>query len=1317
MKTARSQTQNLIFISFFLFVFILLNTVSAFTAPSVTTYQAKIIKPDGLPLEANPVNFKFTILDSIGTCILYAETFSAVNMSSTGGVISFALGSGIKTYPVSATTFEQVFSNITPSLSCDAGGPGSISPAANDVRKIIMQFHDGSGWQTLPAMSINAVPYAMYATNAEQLGGVSATAFVQDSEIPTCAGGTALFYNGTSFSCVAVGGGGAVSASTIATALGYTPADGASVTALISSLGTANSNISSVSGSVSILASNLSLVSSTVFSVSSTVNSLSNSVSTFASTVAASFAAITSSPWSTSGTAINYLDRVGIGTVNPTSLLTVSGSASVSGDFILGNTPPIAGTFDFGPLIGSGVTYKSPFFLQDTITDFSNTLTGGHVSSIKFNTSGTTSSIAAGSLRYTQVVASSGANFSGGVVGDYPILENDGSGPVSVLTGISPLVMQNGPGSVTSMYGVHSRVYNYQGNVNSSFGAVFSSANFGGTIQNNYGVMIDVAGASVTNNYGLFVADQSIMAASQTYNIYSSGFNSKNAFMGSVGVGLDKPSAKLHLSAATSLYPSLKLTSGTLLTSPQSGSIEYDGFNLYYTDGTNTRRTVANTSSGVTSASIVTALGYTPANSATVSALSTQVTSLAALVSGATSSQWTTSGTAITFDGSVGIGTPSPNYPLQVSGTVKASTILVNDGSPTELGIAFAGSPASGFYRHSSAIVQVISGTGVTTTGSTGLTINVGYMLTPYGTAANPAWGFNADAGVGVFRPATDTFGIATSSLERFRITASGAIGIGTAAPNAPLEVSGTAQATEFLAGDGAFNNPSISFANGSTTGFYNNGGNLGVSIGGGLRGAWSSNSLGFNAGGAGPQINFTGGNASTPSYAFNVDSDTGMFNPNSSGGSNELGFSTSGAERVRITSGGLVGIGISTPTATLHVSGALAYNNILMTSENYSAISAQGGSISGWPLFQLHNQAANGKSYNIEVGRLSPGTFGINDNASNTTRIAISPVGNVGIGHTGPTANLTVGSTNNINTGSNLQNGVAPFRITDGTSISILIDSNQIEQMDPTNSLYLNYNSSASTILNYGGGFVGVGTLTPGAKFSVEETVTMQSNGQGATFRLTNSTSVNSDYFQVGGISEDNWAIMSADSATHRNTILAPWGGNVGISNTNPTYKLDVTGDIRITGTPYRAGGDIAWTVPSDARLKDVVSTYNRGLREIANIDTIIYKYKKDNPKQADSTKEYTGVLAQQVQEQIPEAVTTDKDGFLSLNTTPIFWAMINAIKEVYQEVIGIKAENAQLKAQAFEQARKIQSLEEENAAVKARLERIEKALENQNK
>jgi len=68
---------------------------------------------------------------------------------------------------------------------------------------------------------------------------------------------------------------------------------------------------------------------------------------------------------------------------------------------------------------------------------------------------------------------------------------------------------------------------------------------------------------------------------------------------GNVGIGTTGPTAYLHLKAgtATASTAPLKLTSGTNLTAAEAGAIEFDGTNLYYTDSTPTRQTLA-TSTG-----------------------------------------------------------------------------------------------------------------------------------------------------------------------------------------------------------------------------------------------------------------------------------------------------------------------------------------------------------------------------------------------------------------------------------------------------------------------------------------------------------------------------------------------------------------------------------------------------------------------------------------------------------------------------------------------------------------------------------------------
>jgi len=66
--------------------------------------------------------------------------------------------------------------------------------------------------------------------------------------------------------------------------------------------------------------------------------------------------------------------------------------------------------------------------------------------------------------------------------------------------------------------------------------------------------------------------------------------------IGSVGINIVAPTAKLHLPAGTATVNTapLKLTSGTVLGTPEAGAIEFNNDSLYYTKTTGpTRMTIA----------------------------------------------------------------------------------------------------------------------------------------------------------------------------------------------------------------------------------------------------------------------------------------------------------------------------------------------------------------------------------------------------------------------------------------------------------------------------------------------------------------------------------------------------------------------------------------------------------------------------------------------------------------------------------------------------------------------------------------------------
>lgn len=188
-------------------------------SPNSITFQSRIVKPDGFTLEAAAVNFRISISDTVGSCIIFQEDFTNRDMTGSKGLINLTVGNGTKMFPLGPMTMADVFNNInSPTFNCLSGG--SINAGATDRRKLILQFNDGSGWQTVPAMDINSNPFALQAMSAQRLGDFPASDYLRVASFPTCNPGEALHFNGTSFTCVTAGSGIANGGNTGATTIG-----------------------------------------------------------------------------------------------------------------------------------------------------------------------------------------------------------------------------------------------------------------------------------------------------------------------------------------------------------------------------------------------------------------------------------------------------------------------------------------------------------------------------------------------------------------------------------------------------------------------------------------------------------------------------------------------------------------------------------------------------------------------------------------------------------------------------------------------------------------------------------------------------------------------------------------------------------------------------------------------------------------------------------------------------------------------------------------------------------------------------------------
>ena len=97
-----------------------------------------------------------------------------------------------------------------------------------------------------------------------------------------------------------------------------------------------------------------------------------------------------------------------------------------------------------------------------------------------------------------------------------------------------------------------------------------------------------------------------------------------------------------------------------------------------------------------------------------------------------------------------------------------------------------------------------------------------------------------------------------------------------------------------------------------------------------------------------------------------------------------------------------------------------------------------------------------------------------------------------------------------------------------------------------------------------------------------------------------------------------------------------------------------------------------------SDRRLKYVGKASTSGLDKIRQLKVFNYTFKKDEKKTP-----HVGVIAQDLQKVFPDAVKKGVDGFLTIRFEDMFFAMINAIKELDSRITALEKENQELKEQ----------------------------------
>jgi hypothetical protein len=419
----------------------------------------------------------------------------------------------------------------------------------------------------------------------------------------------------------------------------------------------------------------------------------------------------------------------------------------------------------------------------------------------------------------------------------------------------------------------------------------------------------------------------------------------------------------------------------------------------------------------------------------------------------------------------------------------------------------------------------------------------------------------------------------------------SGYVGIGTASPTATLDVAGSTRlrglttpgvvttdangnlssgtaATTFGSDFIQNQNATDQSANFRISGNGYLGGNVGIGTSNPLT------RLSISPGTNEPKITLWDGGNATNHYGLGTSN--GQLNYHIDGtGSNHVfyagGKNGDGTELLRIKGDGNVGIGTSSPTQKLDVAGnANVRGNTNVTGGLYvDAANANDGTFTGGSPLKGVVFGSAGSGEGIGANRAGgPNGFGVDIYTNFTPRLSVGNNGNVGIGTTAPTATL------DVNGSTRLRGLTTPGVVTTDAS------GNLSSSPAPSGTDFIQNQAGTDQAANFrisGNGYVagnvGIGTTTPNAPLQLASTLanrklvlyeTANNDHEFLGFGINNNTL----RYQVANAGDSHVFFRGNGPAASVELMRIKGDGNVGIGTTNPGQKLDVAGNVNVTGT-----------------------------------------------------------------------------------------------------------------------------------------------------
>lgn len=406
-------------------------------------------------------------------------------------------------------------------------------------------------------------------------------------------------------------------------------------------------------------------------------------------------------------------------------------------------------------------------------------------------------------------------------------------------------------------------------------------------------------------------------------------------------------------------------------------------------------------------------------------------------------------------------------------------------------------------------------------------------------------------------------------------------------------------------------------------------------------------------------------------------------------------------SEKFRIDSSGKVGIGTSDP-----LNGEPTYFGLDISGSSASAyqtrihLRGSGGataSSTDSALAFYHGNENAGATVNFKgVDGSCRGDlyFSTDNGVSHTEKMVITSGGNIGIGTSSPDAKLEIrGSTSN-----------PPVLL---ISQDVATDGINIEA-DTTSSYRHTITHSDSGLIfnsNHGGGpsarpyafmdgNVGIGTTNPTTALTVAGTIS-GTIITGSTIAATTVEATSLHQYPVQDVTPTNNYVLTWDDGDSRwepkdiGTIGAATASNLDNGYTI-NQNLRTTDDVTFDSGIFNGGLAVGLTVPSgtvgsivatndiisfsssDERLKDNITPIPDSLNKISQIAGVEFDWNKKAYSHLEGHD--VGVIAQEIEAVLPEAVTTRDDGYKAVKYEKIIPLLIEGFKEQEKRISALE-------------------------------------------